>query len=162
MDGLWEKISSYNIFNNLFPGALFVYFLERFTNVIISTDDVIKNFVLYYFVGLVVGRIGSTVFEPILRFMRVVRFSPYSEYINACQHDGKIEVLQEVANMYRTLFSMSLLLLGALYYADLFTEKGYVASKGICGAIAIIFLVSYIKQIRFIIKRVDKACNKLP
>ncbi|XJN32673.1 hypothetical protein AB2E29_10455 [Escherichia coli] len=55
MDGLWEKISSYNIFNNLFPGALFIYLLERMTNIVLSGDDLIKNVVLYYFVGLVIG-----------------------------------------------------------------------------------------------------------
>lgn len=61
MDGLWEKISSYNIFNNLFPGALSIYLFERATNVILSTDDVVKNVVLYYFTGIIIGRIGSIV-----------------------------------------------------------------------------------------------------
>ena len=42
------KISSYNIFNNLFPGALFVYLLERSTKVMLSTDDIIKT--LYYII----------------------------------------------------------------------------------------------------------------
>ncbi|MCE5964397.1 phosphohistidine phosphatase [Enterobacter roggenkampii] len=162
MDGLWEKISSYNIFNNLFPGALFVYFLERFTNVIISSDELIKNIVLYYFAGLLIGRIGSIVFEPILKLIRVVRFAPYPEYLHACQCDSKIEVLQEVANMYRTLFSMFLLLLCILYFSDLFTDKGYIFAKGISYVFALIFLVAYVKQIHFIIKRVNKCNNKLP
>jgi hypothetical protein len=61
-----EKISSYNIFNNLFP-ALFVYLLERSTKVILSTDDIVKNIVLYYFAGLIIGRVGSIIIEPLLK-----------------------------------------------------------------------------------------------
>ena len=81
MDGLWEKISSYNLFNNLFPGALFIYLLERSTSVVLSTEDIVKNIVLYYFVGLVIGRVGSIVVEPILKAVRVIRFTPYSDYM---------------------------------------------------------------------------------
>ncbi|MBZ6985766.1 phosphohistidine phosphatase, partial [Klebsiella pneumoniae] len=87
MDGLWEKISSYNLFNNLFPGALFIYLLERSTSVVLSTEDIVKNIVLYYFVGLVIGRVGSIVVEPILKAVRVIRFTPYSDYISACKKD---------------------------------------------------------------------------
>ncbi|HBQ8024382.1 TPA: phosphohistidine phosphatase, partial [Klebsiella aerogenes] len=82
MDGLWEKISSYNIFNNLFPGALFVYLLERSTKVMLSTDDIIKNIVLYYFAGLIIGRIGSIIVEPLLKTIKLVKFTPYPEYIS--------------------------------------------------------------------------------
>lgn len=162
MDGLWEKISSYNIFNNLFPGALFVYFLERATHVVLSTDDIIKNVVLYYFVGLVIGRVGSIMFEPVLKFLRVVRFIPYDEYISACRLDSKIETLQEVANMYRTLFSMSLVLFLSLYLVAFLTGNTYGVSKCISLFFVIIFVISYAKQIGFITRRVHNANKKLP
>jgi hypothetical protein len=64
-----EKISSYNIFNNLFR-ALFVYLLERLTKVILSTDDIVKNIVLYYFAGLIIGRVGSIIIEPLKKLNR--------------------------------------------------------------------------------------------
>lgn len=161
MDNLWEKISSYNIFNNLFPGALFIYLLERSTSVVLSTDDIVKNVVLYYFVGLIIGRVGSIVFEPIMKKIRLIKFIPYGEYIAACKNDNKIELLQETANMYRTLFSMSLLLIMSLYIASAFTGHSYVLSK--CAALffAVIFIVSYVKQINYIVLRVGNA-NKLP
>lgn len=161
MDNLWEKISSYNIFNNLFPGALFIYLLERSTSVVLSTDDIVKNVVLYYFAGLIIGRVGSIVFEPMLKKIRLIKFIPYGEYITACKSDNKIELLQETANMYRTLFSMSLLLIMSLYVIAAFTGHSYVLSK--CAALffSAIFIVSYVKQINYIVLRAESA-NKLP
>lgn len=161
MDSLWEKISSYNIFNNLFPGALFIYLLERSTNVGLSTDDLVKNVVLYYFVGLIIGRVGSLVFEPMLKIVRLIKFVPYGEYVAACKSDNKIESLQETANMYRTLFSMSLLLIVALYVVAVLTGHKYILSKCMALSFGFIFIVSYVKQINYIVMRVKKA-NKLP
>ncbi|HBD1022535.1 TPA: phosphohistidine phosphatase [Escherichia coli] len=162
MDGLWGKISSYNIFNNLFPGALFIYLFERATNVILSTDDVVKNVVLYYFTGIIIGRIGSIVFEPVLKFLGLVKFVPYEEYISACRKDNKIELLQETANMYRTLFSMSLVFLFSLFFVSFVVGGDYMASKWISLFLIFVFIVSYVKQIKFITLRVSKANNKLP
>ncbi len=162
MDGLWEKISSYNIFNNLFPGALFVYLLERSTKVMLSTDDIIKNIVLYYFAGLIIGRIGSIIVEPLLKIIKLVKFTPYPEYISACQKDNKIETLQETANMYRTLLSMSLLLLAASYFISKITGGSFEASKYLSIFLIFVFIISYIKQVKYIVKRINKANNKLP
>lgn len=162
MDGLWEKISSYNIFNNLFPGALYIYFLERATHVILSGNDIVKSVVLYYFVGLVVGRLGSLVFEPILKFIRVIKFSPYNEYISACVIDSKIEMLQEVANMYRTLFTVSIMLFLSFIFMTHITGVEYKVARYLSLFLALLFIVSYIKQVRFIVKRIDKAKKKLP
>lgn len=162
MDGFLEKISSYNIFNNLFPGALFVYFFERSTKLMLSSDDIIKNIVLYYFIGLVIGRIGSLAFEPFLKVIRIIHFSPYNEYLNACGKDSKIETLQEVANMYRTLFSMSLILLISLFIFGCFVNESFVLAKIISLLSFVLFLVSYVKQVRYIVKRVSVVNQRLP
>lgn len=162
MDGLWEKISSYNIFNNLFPGALFVYLLERSTKVILSTDDIVKNIVLYYFAGLIIGRVGSIIIEPLLKKIKIVKFTPYGEYISACQRDNKIEILQESANMYRTLLSMSLLFLAALFFISKITGDNFVFSKYLSIFLILVFITSYIKQVKYIVRRINKANNKLP
>lgn len=156
MDGLWEKISSYNIFNNLFPGALFVYLFERSTQVILSTDDIIKNVVLYYFLGLVLGRIGSIVIEPFLKLIRVVKFVPYDDFVAASKEDSKIDMLQEVANMYRTLFSLSVVMLVSLYVISKLTGHDYIPSQIASSFFTILFIVSYRKQVGFIIKRVKR------
>lgn len=162
MEGLWEKISSYNIFNNLFPGALFIYLLERSTGVMLSTDEIVKNITLYYFTGLIIGRIGSIIVEPLLKCIRIVKFVPYSDYISASLKDSKIELLQETANMYRTLFSMSLLFVLSLFFVGFFTGGSYPLSKCLSLFFLIIFISSYVKQIRYITSRVNNANNKLP
>ncbi|MCQ4967972.1 phosphohistidine phosphatase [Enterobacteriaceae bacterium DFI.7.85] len=154
MDSLWEKISSYNIFNNLLPGALYVYFIERTTRIVLSGDEIVKNIILYYFVGLVIGRIGSLLFEPVLKLLRVVKFAPYADYVTACVRDGKIETLQEVANMYRSLFSMAVLLLLSFFAASYITGEKYTVSIWISFLLSLVFIISYVKQIRYIIKRV--------
>lgn len=156
MDGFWEKISSYNIFNNLFPGALYVYFLERTTHISLSGSDIVKSVILYYFVGLVIGRVGSLLLEPILKVIKVVRFVPYEEYISACALNSKIELLQEVANMYRTLLSMSLLLLGSFFLMEYISGADYSLSKYTSVFLIFLFLISYVKQVAYVIKRVNK------
>ncbi|WP_434997896.1 phosphohistidine phosphatase [Pectobacterium brasiliense] len=162
MDGFWEKISSYNIFNNLFPGAFFIYFFERATRVLLSSDDIIKNVVLYYFVGLVIGRIGSIIFEPILKYIKVIKFAPYNEYLSAYGKDGKIEILQETANMYRTLLSMSLILFLSLFVVGCYTGEGYFLSKWVSAFMVCLFVFSYAKQTKYIVKRVISVNKKLP
>lgn len=157
MDGFWEKISSYNIFNNLFPGAFFIYFLERAIPADLSGNDIVKSVILYYFVGLVIGRIGSLFLEPILKLVKLIRFSSYEDYLAACAKDSKIETLLEVANMYRTLFSMSLILLASFYVVSHFVGAGYGLSKFISLCLVIIFIVSYIKQIKYVVKRIESS-----
>lgn len=162
MDGLWEKISSYNIFNNLFPGALYVYFLERSSGLVISSEDVIKNVMLYYFVGLLLSRIGSLFIEPMIKLVRIVKFVPYNEYISACAKDAKIETLQEVANMYRTMFAMFILLWASIFLVGILNGVDYKVTKYIYLALAFIFIISYRKQVGFIVKRCNKANDRLP
>ncbi|EJB6972293.1 MULTISPECIES: phosphohistidine phosphatase [Enterobacter cloacae complex] len=156
MEGLWEKISSYNIFNNLFPGALFVYLFERASHVVLSTEDIVKNVVLYYFLGLVLGRLGSIVIEPLFRLFRLVKFAPYDKFVAASKIDSKIDILQEVANMYRTLFTVSVIMLLSLYFMSKVNGENYILSQMACSLFALLFLISYVKQIRYIVRRVIK------
>ena len=155
MDGFWEKISSYNIFNNLLPGALFIYFLEKSFQISLSGTDIVKSLVLYYFIGLIISRVGSIFVEPLLKLFRLVRFRPYTDYISACKIDQKIELLQEIANMYRTLLTMSLLLCASFYSMEMLTGKNLILSKYLSLFFIAIFLISYIKQVGFIVKRID-------
>ncbi|MBS3042865.1 phosphohistidine phosphatase [Enterobacteriaceae bacterium 155047] len=156
MDGLWEKISSYNIFNNLFPGALFVYLFERASHVVLSTEDIVKNIVLYYFLGLVLGRLGSIIIEPLFKLFKLVKFAPYDKFVAASKLDSKIDVLQEVANMYRTLFTVSVVMLVSLYLMSKVTGGNYILSQIACSLFALLFIISYVKQIRYIVRRVNK------
>lgn len=62
-----EKISSYNIFNNLYPGILFIYLLKFMFGTNILSDNWFENLIVCYFVGMVLSRIGSIIIEPIMK-----------------------------------------------------------------------------------------------
>ena len=58
-----EKISSYNIFNNLYPGILFIYLLKFMFGINILSDNWFENLIVFYFVGMVLSRIGSIIIQ---------------------------------------------------------------------------------------------------
>ena len=64
MKDLLEKLSSYNIFNYLFPGVLFAAMGSHLTSYSLLIDDTVIGVFVYYFYGLVVSRVGSLVLEP--------------------------------------------------------------------------------------------------
>mgnify|MGYP003490907514 CR=1 FL=1 len=65
MEKLLEKLTSYNLFNYLFPGIIFSVLLEKTTSYSIIQDDIIIEAFLAYFIGLLISRISSLIIEPI-------------------------------------------------------------------------------------------------
>ena len=68
---LVEKISSYDILNNLFPGVIFCSIVERTTRITFSTGEIWEDLFLYYFAGMIISRIGSIFIEKILKSIKV-------------------------------------------------------------------------------------------
>ena len=54
-----EKISSYDILNNLLPGIIFCSIVERTTRIQIFAGEIWEKIFLYYFAGMIISRIGS-------------------------------------------------------------------------------------------------------
>ena len=133
MDGLLDKISSYNIFNYLLPGSLFAVIGDVVTDYRFVQEDIVVGLFLYYFVGLVVSRIGSLVVEPILKAVGFVTFVDYRKFVEASKADAKIEVLSETNNMYRTLCALFLLLLFVVLF-DQFAPALPWLVDGCCSA----------------------------
>ncbi len=165
MKEIIDKISSYNIFNYLFPGVLYVIFLREITNYDLGQENNFLGAVLYYFIGLVISRFGSLIIGKILQSKRLkfIKFSDYTDYINACDKDNKIELFSEVNNMYRTLISLfCTLLLSVLYeqvaiWIKISEKTSYIL---LVVALIIIFVFSYRKQTGFVIKRVASRNKK--
>lgn len=44
-----EKISSYNIFNNFFPGIVFCYIVKHTTRISLVNGGILENLFIYYF-----------------------------------------------------------------------------------------------------------------
>lgn len=156
---LLDKLTSYNLFNYLLPGAVFAYFAESSLGVGLIPDDLVTAAFIYYFLGIVVSRFGSLVLEPLLKKARFVKFEPYAAFLSASEKDAKIDVLVEAANMYRTLVSAMLLLLMLTAYMKLESFYPPLAEwRGLVGvsALVLVFLFAYKKQTDFIASRVRK------
>ncbi|MCB2196972.1 MAG: hypothetical protein KQH79_14010 [Bacteroidetes bacterium] len=158
MKEIIEKLSTYNIFNYLFPGILFTFILSKITAYNFIQDDILIGLFLYYFIGLVVSRIGSLIIEPILRELRFLKFSNYKNYTDASKKDEKIELFSEINNMYRTICSM-FFLLGILKLYELIALKYQIKHEWslivLFTILFIIFMFAYRKQTSFVKSRVD-------
>lgn len=157
MDKFIDKISSYNLLNNILPGAVFCFLLKILLNIDILKDGIIEKLFIYYFIGMITSRIGSIVVEPFLKKIRFVIFSPYKDFIMASLKDDKVNILSETNNTYRTMLSMCLLLLITkvyqLFSVNLHWLKNYTGTIVVV-SLLILFTFSYKKQTDYIRNRV--------
>src|SRR4030042_1443125 len=105
MKEILDKLSSYNLFNYLLPGIIFVILAGKITHYSFVQEDIILGAFLYYFIGLVISRFGSLVIEPLLKCLSFVQFADYKDFVSTSKKDDKLELLLEVNNTYRTLCS---------------------------------------------------------
>ena len=159
MEDILNKLSSYNIFNYLLPGIMFVYLSDLFTSYSFIQDDILLALFLYYFIGLVISRLGSLVIEPFLKKIEFVTFADYKDFMSTAESDKKLDVLSEVNNMYRTLCSLLLCLIILIIYeafATLFPVVADITPYVALFFLAVLFLYSYRKQTAYIFKRVNR------
>ncbi len=112
MKAVVEKLSAYSIFGYLLPGSLFVILGERLTAFSLIQRSWIVGIVLYYFIGLVISRVGSLIVKPILERIGFVEEPPYADYVEASASDSRIGVLSARNNLFRTLCAMVMMLIG--------------------------------------------------
>lgn len=155
-----EKLGTYNLFNYLLPGCVFSVIAEHFKLLTIRQGETISDLFIFYFVGLVISRIGSLIVEPSLKKTGVIKFGAYADFVKASASDPKIELLSEVNNMYRTLAamfaSMALLKLAAAVSSRLgLCDQTLQWLSIACGSL--LFVVSYRKQSAYVASRVSNA-----
>ncbi len=152
-----EKLSSYNLLNYLIPGAVFVALGRQITKFDLMQSDVILALCTYYFIGMVISRIGSHLLEPLLKKLKLVSFAPYGEYVRASAEDKQLAELSEQNNMYRTMAAMflSLIVLKTVEMTcDYWNVSGGVLALILVPALFVLFVLSFRKQTTFIAKRV--------
>ena len=163
MKEIINKLSSYNLFNYLLPGTVLVALTEAFTSFSFPQVDLLIALFLYYFIGLIISRIGSLFVEPFLRWTRFIRFADYEDYVEASKSDSTIETLSEQNNMYRTLCCLPIILI-FLKGCEKIKEKFLWSDDGIgfilMLGMLILLLFAYKKQTRYIVKRIELALNK--
>lgn len=157
MKDLLEKLSSYNLFNYLLPGILFVILAEKITAYSFIQQDIIIGVFLYYFIGLVVSRVGSLTIEPFLKKIKFLKFADYPDFVAASKKDEKLDILSEQNNSYRTICSLFFLLLLLKIFEII--QSWFPALKEwdhfiLLILLLVLFLLSYRKQTNYITKRV--------
>lgn len=157
MKDILSKLSSYNLFNYLLPGIIFVVSASKFTRYSFIQQDIIIGLFLYYFIGLVISRFGSLAIEPFLQRLSFLKFADYNDFVAASKKDEKLELLSEVNNTYRTLCSLFVLMLLLKIYERI--EDRFSALKDWNGVLLValllaIFLFAYRKQTNYITKRI--------
>lgn len=164
MENILEKLSSYNILNNILPGVVFIFFWDKSFPTMkfaLSEDNLISSIFLYYFFGMIISRAGSLFIEPAFKFVKIIRFEPYSRYLQARCIDEKIPELLETDNLFRTMIATFLFLLIIRVAHSFIFYPGYILYKDIFMYIflifTIIFSLAYRKQTQYIVKRINTA-----
>ena len=162
MKDLLDKLSSYDVFNYLFPGVLFAAAGTFLTSYSLLMDDVVVGVFVYYFYGLTISRVGSLVLKPLFKRSRFVRFEPYEDFVAASRVDADLKLLSERNNMYRTLSSMFVCLLllcisDSAVLHELYVSSPVPVSVSVAFLSFLLFSFSYRKQTQYVASRVDQA-----
>jgi len=158
MKEILDKISSYNLFNYLLPGIIFVVTVRIFTSYSFIQENIIIGLFIYYFIGLVISRFGSLIIEPVLRKVSFLKFADHKDFISISRKDTKMETLLQENNMYRTFVSMFFLVLLLKLYESI--EVRFLILKEwnlfiLIVLLLILFIYSYRKQTNYITKRIN-------
>ena len=162
MEKVFEQLSAYEVLNNFLPGAFFCILFRWQTGVGYEVNDTVTEILVFYFVGMIISRVGSLLLEPLCKKLRFVEKESYEDYIEASKRDPKIETLSTKNNMYRT-FTATVFLCGIAWAVQCITEKTAVLrAVTIAGgwiALFMLLLAAYRKQNDFVCKRI-RACSK--
>lgn len=163
-----EKISSYNIVNNLYPGILFVYVLKIMFGTNLLSNNWVENLIVFYFVGMVLSRIGSIIIEPIMKKIKIIKYAPYQDYVKASSIDPLVDTLSETNNTYRTLLSTFICVfvykLGASINEVCLKNKITFLQENkdwiLLTLLVLLFVFSYVKQTSYVRKRVESVLKR--
>lgn len=163
-----EKISSYNIVNNLYPGILFVYVLKIMFGTNLLSNNWVENLIVFYFVGMVLSRIGSIAIEPIIKKIKIIKCAPYQDYVKASSIDPLVDTLSETNNTYRTLLSTFICAfvykLGASINEVCLKNKITFLQENkdwiLLTLLILLFVFSYVKQTSYVRKRVESVLKR--
>nr|WP_027871571.1 hypothetical protein [[Eubacterium] cellulosolvens] len=158
MERILDKISEYTVINNIFPGAIFVYMVDMLCKIKVQSDSILIMVFVYYFLGVVLSRIGSIVVEPILKKCKILKHAKYEDFVVAEKKDDKIQTLLGVGNMYRTLIATVVMLLltkGAIEIAKISSSIKFLIIVVSIICLMLLLILAYVKQTNYIRKRVE-------
>lgn len=128
-----------------------------------------ENLVVFYFIGMVISRVGSVIIEPLFQKLKLIKFASYKDYERASKADELICTLSEVNNTYRTLISCFVCLLLSKIGNEInhnliavkctfFQDYGeWILLILLCA----LFAFSYVKQTSYVRKRVESLIERV-
>lgn len=162
MEAFLEKLSSYNILNNLLPGIVYCYLMESLLGNKVVNESLVENIFIYYFIGMIINRIGSVLVEPICKKLKIVKYAEYNKYLDAIKTDEKIEVLLETNNTYRSFVAVLLCVVISKIYL-LVCNRLQIGKEVsiiiVLLGLIVLFIFAYRKQTNYIRNRVEKASS---
>ena len=163
MEKLLQLLSSYNFLNNLMPGAVFYHALTFFCGIEITFTNYIDYLFLYYFLGLVISRVGSVVIKPIMKKFKLIEEAPYEQFVMISKDDKKLDMLSEINNVYRTFLAGCILLAFVSFYkflSDIWPTITYASAPAAIILLILLFGFSFRKQTKTISERIDAQQKK--
>lgn len=163
IEDIIQKISKYNILNYLLPGVLYCIFAKHLCDFNIIQENLFLGIFLYYFIGMLISRIGSILVGPILKKLNIVNYKEYDKYLNASKTDEKIDTLSIENNLFRNLIALFTILIVTKSLVILKIKSGYQILYYefiLFGIFVIIFVIAYRKQTNFINKRIENISNE--
>lgn len=158
LEKLLERISVYELLNNLLPGALLYTLICNHTRYQFKVDNVVLEIFIFYFIGLVAGRFGSLVIEPLYKKLGIINTADYKDFIAASKIDSKIETLSSKSNMYRTFIAVFILyaIWGIVDWivVNFSIPRPYLIIIGVF-LLILLFSVSYRKQTKYVFNRIE-------
>lgn len=154
MEKIIEKIEIYHFINYLLPGTIFVAILNKIYENEFLDSNVVIAIIEYYFIGLILSRIGSVILQPIFKKVKFIKYVDYNKYIKSIEADNKLEILQREANQYRTYIATFIILTIVQSYTCIVNKKFSMILILFVG-LATLFTLAYKKQIKFIVDRIE-------
>ena len=167
MEHFFNKLENYNILNYILPAVIFDVGCRYYINIaLIPNDNIFISVFIYYFLGLVISRIGSLIIKPLLWKLKILNkkdSSNCADFYKAEETDAKIKILFTDYNMYRNFIATFFLLLIAKFAYAVKTWLN-INSTIICTILfillIILFVISYRKQLGYIHSRIENTKSK--
>jgi hypothetical protein len=158
-----EKISHYEILNNLIPGTALCFILSYLGYPILDYG-VGTCVMICYLVGLINNRFSSLVIESICRKTKFVEWRQHELYDLAKKERPFVETFLESANMYRAFISVFFVSLIAYGIQKILPESTFLQDYGLwilLSSLFLLFLFSYRKQVnKYVVKSIDEVQHK--
>lgn len=167
MEHFFNKLKNYNILNYILPAIVFDVGCRYYINIeLIPTDNIFISIFIYYFLGLVISRIGSLIIKPLLWKLKILNKKDSSEcadFYKAEEQDLKIKILFADYNMCRNFIATFFLLLVSKFAYEVKNWLN-INSTIIYTILFILLLVlcimSYKKQLGYIHNRIENIKSK--